>query len=191
MHYFLFFCSSSRFTVFHLVKCITASFPSVLPTGALCLPDLWPPFPPWGQTRGYLRCSPALRCDWWSSDQVGSASLSLHNNILVLSPEHMGPPAPGDKGDSCLETFDHWFWAPFFTDHTQTHSSDLQKGQMGPLAVQTLTEEINWLVEDLLCLLNQRNILRTLWSEIFLSRVSESPSYHPQSLSDIPDSVLL
>ncbi|KAE8285617.1 hypothetical protein D5F01_LYC15282 [Larimichthys crocea] len=65
------------------------------------------PFSTQRADRRYLQWSPEGRCDWWSSDQVDSASVSVHNKILVLSsPEHMGPPAPGDKGDSCLESFD-------------------------------------------------------------------------------------
>lgn len=85
------------------ILCITAAnLPSVLLTGALFLLDLWPPPPPRGAESRYLGGNPEGRCNWRSSGQVGSASVCLHNNVLVPSPEHMGPTAPGDKGGFCL-----------------------------------------------------------------------------------------
>lgn len=130
-----------------------------------CSPSSRPltPSPPRGQTEDTCRCSPEGRCDWWSSGQVGSASVSLHNNILVLSPEHMGPAAPGDKGGSCLKTFDSWFWAPFLRwSHTHTHTRPAE-GQMGLLASHTLMEDIMWLLEDFLCQMNQRNSFQSIF----------------------------
>ncbi len=75
--------------------------------------------------RGYLSCSPEVWCDWRSSDQVGSASVSSHSNILVLSVEHMEAPR-------LLETRGAPVWKPliadsehlFFTDHTLIRPAD-------------------------------------------------------------------
>lgn len=49
-----------------------------------------------------LECSSQERCDWWSTLQVGSAPLFLHNNPVVSIPEQMDLIALRDKEDSCL-----------------------------------------------------------------------------------------
>ena len=69
---------------------------------------------------------------------MGSASVSLHNNVLVLSPERPGP--------RLLETRGPAVWKPLMAG-SEPLGSDLQRaGGSG-----SCTETCVWLIEDFLC----------------------------------------
>lgn len=94
------------FPCFGLLTFTTANFPPVWTTAALHLCATFEHFFSQRAGSGYLSAA-------HTSVQVGPALLSLHNNSAVCIPERMNPTAARDKEDSCLQTFDNQFWAPF------------------------------------------------------------------------------
>lgn len=114
---------------------ISLSFPSAHSPSVLqqLLSASWPltSSPPRGQTEDTWAAA-EVWCDWWSSGRVGSASVSLHNNVLVLSLRSTRAPGSWRQG---VLLFGSLWWLVLST------SGRTCSGQVGVVAVQRLVFE--------------------------------------------------